>query len=157
MSEMDIGDSGGEVKSSTWSRIWEAPMSNGFAFELRAGMEKLRGTINGEARSRDAILDASFGLLLEGGCSWFLTAKGAEWAIEEEFRVFSAILSGGLGSSWSSVILGEDTGAGEALYDTFADVDSWETGIRESKPLGSSLLVRGPLVDTIGLLGIGPE
>lgn len=120
-------------------------------------MEKLRGTVKGGAGSRDAIFDASLGILFEGGCSWFLTTKGAEWVINDEFTVFDSIQSGGLGSSWSSVILGEDTGGGEALQDTFVDVDSWETGTRESKPLKSSLLVGGPLVDKIGLLGMGPE
>lgn len=53
--------------------------------------------------------------------------------------------------------MGGDTGGGEALRDAFGDVDRRETGTRESKTWGVSLLVRGPLVDKIGLLGIGPE
>lgn len=67
-------------------------------------------------------------------------------------------LAGGLGSSWSSLILGEDVRGGEDIGDTFGgDESGWEIGFRKIGPeynkwgcsdgadwLGCGLLFNGP-------------
>lgn len=68
-----------------------------------------------------------------------------------------ANFTGGLGSSWSSFILGEEA-RGEAFGDIFGDNEGWGIGTRESNPetsWGSSAEAMGPLEDKAGFIDIG--
>ena len=160
MLERAIGVKGGEVMSSVVSELWGA--SRGFdACEfvtsgLVEGMEKLREMVWGGFGSRDAAFDTTDLFVAES--TWSLDPKGAEWPVKSlGLEDLVVELAGGLGSSWSSLILGEDIKLGEALGDAFGDVDEgWEIGFRRRGPeykwrrstetgfVGHGLLVNGP-------------
>jgi hypothetical protein len=165
----EIGVNGGEATSSALSgargESKSFPTCTAIALWLLEGMEKLRGT-NGGVGSGDAALDVSKGILFIAESSWFLKVNGAEWPNKPgDFAALEAKLPGGLGSSWSSLILGEETRGGEALGDTFGDEEGWGFGNRESIPetnWGNSIGEMGPLADKRGfvdpgLLTNGPE
>lgn len=101
----------------------------------------------GGVGSGDAELDTTGGNLLVVGCSGFLNPKGAEWPTREDFVALLVWLPGGLGSSCSSLILGEETRGGEAPGDAFGE-EGWGIGNREKPPetgfTDNGLLVNGP-------------
>lgn len=107
------------------------------------GIEKLRETIGGVG-SGEATLDITEENLLATVTSGVLNTNGAEWPTREDF---TGLLPGGLGSSWSSLILGEETRGGEALGDAFGD-EGCGTGKRGKPPeigfTDNGLLVNGP-------------
>ena len=168
--ERERGVNGGEATSSALCGTWGEPKNFATCIAIALwpleGMEKLRGTTNGGVGSGDATLDASKGILFIAESSWFLKDKGAEWPIKSgDFAGLGAKLPGGLGSSWSSLILGEETRGGEALGDTLGDEEGWGIGNRENIPetnWGNSVDAMGPLADKAGfvdpgLLINGPE
>lgn len=130
---------------------------NAMALLLLEGMEKLRETITGGAGRGDALE----GILLAVEDSSFPNTSGAEWPTKPED--FAGLIPGGRGSSWSSPFLGEETGGGEVLGETFRDEEGWvgreripETGWSNSEE------EMGPLADRTGffnsdLLINGPE
>lgn len=135
----EIGVNGGEETPSDFSTTFgdskNLDTCNAIAFWLLEGMEKHRETINGGIGRGDAVLDAVEGFLFVEVCSWFLNINGAEWPTKpEDFAGLVAKGFGGRGSSWSSLILGEETRGGEAVGDTLGDVFVWGTGAWESNP-----------------------
>lgn len=101
----------------------------------------------GGVGSGDAELDTTGGNLLVAGCSGFLDTRGAEWPTRKDFVALLVWLPGGLGSSCSSLILGEETRGGEAPGDAFGE-EGWGIGIRGKPPeigfTDNGLLVNGP-------------
>lgn len=144
----DMGVSGGDGALSTFetwglSKYLVFETFNVIALWPLEGIEKLRETIGGVG-SGDATLDITEENLLATTTSGFLNTNGAEWPTREDF---TGLLPGGLGSSWSSLILGEETRGGEALGDAFGD-EGCGTGKRGKPPeigfTDNGLLVNGP-------------
>lgn len=159
MFEREIGVKGGEVTLSglfgTWGDSKCFATCNVITLWLLDGIEKLRETTNGGVGRGDALFDATEGTLFVAFISWLLYTNGAEWPTKPgDLDGLAAKLPGGLGSSWSSLILGEDTSGGEALGDTFGD-EEWGIGKRETIPetsCGNSVDVIGPLEDKAGFV-----
>ena len=92
--------------------------------------------------------------------------NGVEWPTKPSaLGDLEVELSGGLGSSCNSLILGGDTKVGEALGDTFGDIigdtfggdNNWVAGFRRRGPENNwGCSAETGLVDN-GLLVIGPE
>lgn len=142
----DMGVSGGDTALSTFetwgvSKYLVLETFNATTLWPLEGIEKLRET--GGVGSGDAALNTTEGNLLVMAASGFFNTNGAEWPT----RGLLDWLPGGLGSSWSSLIRGEETRGGEALGDAFGD-EGWGTGKRENPPetgfTDNGLLVNGP-------------
>lgn len=140
MFDKDTGVKGGETLAWGISEFWV--VSRGLeifiaiALKLLDGMEKLRDTTWEGVGSGDAEFDTND---LPLGCMWPLGANSDEWTAKG-LEDLGVELDGGLGSSWSSLILGEDTKVGEAIGDTLGDtlgeegsctVGFWKKGSRE--------------------------
>lgn len=157
----DKGVSGWDAASSTFSGIWWVckyllVTFNTTALWLLEGIEKLRETMMGGVGSGDAELDTPGGNLLAVWCSGFLNPKGAEWPTREDFVALLVWLPGGLGSSCSSLILGEETGGGEEPGDAFGE-DGWGVGKRGKPPdtgFTDNGLVNGPEKACLFILSI---
>lgn len=161
MFDKDTGVKGGETLAWGISEFWV--VSRGLeifiaiALKLLDGMEKLRDTTWEGVGSGDAEFDTND---LPLGCMWPLGANSDEWTAKG-LEDFGVELDGGLGSSWSSLILGEDTKVGEAVGDTLGDTlgeeGSCTVGFWKRDPENDP----GGSVETgfVGhdLLGIGPE
>jgi hypothetical protein len=155
--ERAIGVKGGEAISTTISLPWRA--SRGLdacevvTLGLLEGIEKLRAMVWGGVGSGDAAFDTTDFFVAES--TWSLDPKGAEWPTKSiGLEDLEVELAGGLGSSWSSLILGEDIKVGEVL----GDVDgTWDIGFRRRGPEYKwGLPTETGLVDH-GLLVNGPE
>ena len=163
MFDKEIGVRGGEVTFSAISEFWGAsdgPETRGiFSFWPLEGVEKLRGTACRGNGNRDAVLDTTNLFVAERLGP--LATKGAEWPIKlEGLEGFKVKLEGGLGSSWSSFILGDDK-KGEAIGDTLGgDDDDDRCGIwlRKRGPennWGCVTETKGSLADKPGLVDHG--
>jgi len=130
--------------------------SNAATLALLEGMEKLRAIAEGGIGNGDAAFDVT--KLFRAESWWPRDTNGPEWPTKPKSLELDAEMVGGLGSSWSSFILGEDERGGEALGDTFGDDDdgSWGIDVRKRGPennwalstetglVGQALLTNGP-------------
>jgi len=155
----DIGIRGGEAIFSDIDDLWEDSsvlgICNAATLAPLEGMEKLRAMAWGGIGSGDAALDAT---KLFAVTFWPLDTNGPEWPTKPKSLELEGKLVGGLGSSWSSLILGEVIRVGEALGDAFGDDDGgWGIGAGKRGPENSWTLSMETGLVGPGLLVNGPE